>query len=434
MEHIVALVGRPNVGKSTFFNRLLERREAIVDALSGVTRDRHYGRSEWNGKSFSAIDTGGYATGSDDRFEEAIRQQVALAIEEADAIVFVVDVTTGITEGDQQIAERLRRSDKPLFLMVNKVDNPSRLPDAVAFYALGLGDYYPVSAMTGSGTGELLDDLVKGFEPRSVHPEPEIPRITVVGRPNVGKSTLINALLGEDRNIVTDLAGTTRDALEIPYKRYQQHFLLVDTAGLRKKAKVREDIEFYAAMRSVRAIAHSDVCLLMLDAIQGIESQDLSIFHLIVKNRKGVVILVNKWDLVQRDTHSAQTYKAQIKARIAPFDDVPIVFVSALSKQRIYRATQEAMAVFENRRKRIKTALLNERMLPLIEQTPPPAIKGKYIKIKYCTQLPTSTPQFAFFANLPQYFKAPYKRFLENQIREHFDFSGVPIQVYLRKK
>lgn len=434
MKNIVAIVGRPNVGKSTFFNRLLERREAIVDEMSGVTRDRHYGCSEWNGKAFSAIDTGGYVSGGGDGFEAAIRKQVVLALAEATAIVFVVDVTTGVTEADREVAELLRPVDKPVFLMVNKVDNPQRMADAVAFYALGLGDYYTVSAMTGSGTGELLDDLVKGFSAEA-HEEPDAhPRMAVVGRPNVGKSTFINALLGTDRNMVTDVAGTTRDALETPYTLYNHNFLLIDTAGLRKKAKVCEDIEFYAALRSIRAISHSDVCLLLLDARQGMQAQDLTIFHRIVSNRKAVVISVNKWDLIEKDNHSLQAYSDSIKRRIAPFDDVPLVFISAQNKQRIYRAIEKALAVFENRRRRVKTSLLNAVMGPVVEQTPPPAVKGKHVKIKYCTQLPTQTPQFAFFANLPQYVKTPYKRFLENQIRKHFNFSGVPLQIYLRKK
>ncbi len=434
MKNVVAIVGRPNVGKSTFFNRLLERREAIVDELSGVTRDRHYGCSAWNGKAFSVIDTGGYVAGSRDAFESAICEQVMLALAEACAIVFVVDVTTGVTEADREVAELLRPVDKPVFLMVNKADNPRRIADATVFYALGLGGYYTVSAMTGSGTGELLDELVKGFKAETHDELDERPSVAVVGRPNAGKSAFINALLGTDRNIVTDVAGTTRDALETPYNLYHHNFLLIDTAGLRKKAKVRADIEFYAALRSLRAISHSDVCLLLLDAQQGMQAQDLSIFRRIVENRKGVVILVNKWDLIEKDNYSLQSYSDSIKRRIAPFDDVPLVFISARHKQRIYRAIERAMAVFENRRRRIKTSRLNEVMQPVVKQTPPPAVKGKHVKIKYCTQLPTQAPQFAFFANAPQYVKEPYKRFLENQIRKHFDFSGVPLQLYLRKK
>lgn len=431
----VAIVGRPNVGKSTFFNRLIQRRQAIVDSVSGVTRDRQYGKSDWNGVEFSVIDTGGYLIGSEDIFEREIRKQVRLAIEEATAIIFMVDVNDGVTQLDKEITDWLRKTEKPTFLMVNKVDNGRKEIDAVEFYSLGFPKYYCVSGISGSGTGELLDDLVASFPEQGYMDSLEgLPRLTVIGRPNAGKSTFINALLGEDRNIVTEMAGTTRDSLETRYNRFGLDFILVDTAGMRKKAKVNEDLEFYSVMRAVRAIEHADVCLMLVDATRGFEGQDLNIFSIVEKNRKGVLILVNKWDLVKKDGNSMKKFEDQIREKMAPFNDVPILFISALTKQRIYKAVQTALTVYENRMRKVKTSELNEVMLPIIENYPPPAIKGKYIKIKYCTQLPTHAPQFAFFANLPQYIKAPYKRYVENQIRKHWDFNGVPIHVWFRKK
>ncbi|MDC6351275.1 ribosome biogenesis GTPase Der [Zeaxanthinibacter sp. PT1] len=433
MGAIVAIVGRPNVGKSTFFNRMLQRREAIVDATSGVTRDRHYGKSDWNGKEFSLIDTGGYVVGSDDVFEEAIDQQVNLAIDEADAILFMVDVETGVTGMDEEVAKLLRKVDKPIFLVINKVDNAQRNEDAVEFYSLGLGEYYTISSINGSGTGELLDALVKVL-PEGELPADDLPRFAVVGRPNAGKSSFVNALIGEERNIVTDIAGTTRDSIDTKYNQFGFDFYLVDTAGIRRKAKVREDLEFYSVMRAVRSIEYSDVCLLLLDATRGFDGQVENIFWLAQRNNKGIVILVNKWDLVDKDTHSVKEYTRMIKQRIEPFTDVPILFISALTKQRLYKAMETAVEVFQNRSKRIPTRKLNDTMLPIIERTPPPAYKGKYVKIKFCTQLPTPYPQFAFFCNLPQYVRDPYKRFLENKLREQFDFKGVPITIFMRKK
>jgi ribosome-associated GTPase engA len=434
MSAIVAIVGRPNVGKSTFFNRLIKRREAIVDAVSGVTRDRHYGKTDWNGVEFSVIDTGGYLSGSDDTFEKEINKQVSLAVEEADAIIFMVNVEDGLTGMDEQVADLLRKSRKPVLIAVNKVDSNNRLNDMHEFYALGFEYLYALSSINGSGTGELLDDLVKILPERERKEESELPRFAVIGRPNAGKSSFINALIGEERYIVTDIAGTTRDAIDTKYNRFGFEFNLVDTAGIRRKAKVKEDLEFYSVMRSIRAIEHSDVCILMLDATRGFESQDANIFWLAQRNRKGIVILVNKWDLVEKENNTAKAYEAAIRKEIEPFTDVPILFVSALNKQRIYKAIETAVAVYQNRTKRIPTRQLNEVMLPIIENYPPPAIKGKYIKIKFCTQLPTPMPQFAFFANLPQYVRDPYRRFIENKLRENFDFNGVPIDVYFRQK
>ncbi len=431
---IVAIVGRPNVGKSTFFNRLIQRREAIVDAVSGVTRDRHYGKSDWNGKSFSLIDTGGYVVGSDDIFEAEIDKQVELAIDEADVIIFMVDVTHGITGMDQEVAQLLRRSKKPYFLAVNKVDSANRQQDAVEFYALGVDQYFTISSINGSGTGDLLDAVAKALPEHSENKESELPRFAVVGRPNAGKSSFINALIGEDRFVVTDIAGTTRDSIDTQYNRFGFDFNLVDTAGIRKKSKVKEDLEFYSVMRSVRAIEHCDVVLLVFDATRGFDGQVQNIFWLAQRNNKGVVILANKWDLVEKDNTTTKEMEQYIKKQCEPFVDVPIVFMSALSKQRIFKAIETAVAVYENRSKKVKTSRLNDVMLPIIQTTPPPSIKGKYVKIKFCTQLPTPYPSFAFFANLPQYVKDPYKRFLENKLREHFDFHGVPITVYLRKK
>jgi GTP-binding protein len=436
MNNIVAIVGRPNVGKSTFFNRLIKRREAIVDSVSGVTRDRNYGKSEWNGKEFSVIDTGGYIKGSDDVFEGEIRRQVELAIDEADAIIFVVDVEEGITPMDAEVSKLLRKVTKPILLAVNKVDNAMREKDAIEFYNLGLGEYFTIASISGSGTGELLDELVKVLPelPEVSEEEAALPRFCVVGRPNAGKSSFINALIGEDRFVVTDIAGTTRDAIDTKYNRFGFEFNLVDTAGIRRKAKVKEDLEFYSVMRSVRAIEHSDVIILLIDATRGFEGQDQSIFWLAEKNRKGVVILVNKWDLIEKDTMSTRDYEAKIREELKPFTDVPILFVSALTKQRLLKALETTVQVFENRKQRIPTSKFNDFMLKLIENHPPPALKGKYVKIKYCMQLPTPTPQFVFFANLPQYVQEAYKRFLENKIRENWDFSGVPIDIYIREK
>ena len=435
MSNILAIVGRPNVGKSTLFNRLLERREAIVDSTAGVTRDRHYGKSDWNGVEFTVIDTGGYDVGSDEIFEEEIRRQVQLAVDEATSIVFMVNVEEGLTDTDQEIYQLLRKANKLLYVVVNKVDSAKELLPATEFYQLGIEKYYTLSSATGSGTGELLDDIVKDFPTTEyVDVFEGLPRITIAGRPNVGKSTLTNALLGDERNIVTDIAGTTRDSIETIYNKFGHEFILVDTAGMRKKSKVSEDLEFYSVMRSIRAIENSDVVILMIDATKGWESQDMNIFGIAQKNRKGIVILVNKWDLVEKETNTMKQFENQIREKIALFSDVPILFISALTKQRILKAVETAVEVYENRKKRIKTSKLNEIMLPIIENTPPPALKGKYIKIKYCTQLPTVTPQFAFFCNLPQYVKEPYKRFIENQLRKNFDFTGVPIEVYFRQK
>jgi len=434
MSNIVAIVGRPNVGKSTFFNRLIQRREAIVDAVSGVTRDRHYGKSDWNGKEFSLIDTGGYVLGSDDVFEAEIDKQVELAIDEADAIIFMVDVESGVTGMDEDVAELLRKVNKPVFLVVNKVDNAKRGEDAVEFYALGLGDYYTIASINGSGTGELLDALVEALPEKEETDEELLPRFAVVGRPNAGKSSFINALIGEDRYIVTDIAGTTRDAIDTKYNRFGFEFNLVDTAGIRRKAKVKEDLEFYSVMRSVRAIEHADVCLLVLDATRGFDGQVQNIFWLAERNRKGIVVLVNKWDLVEKDHKSMKDFEKAIRKQMEPFTDVPIIFISALTKQRIFKAIETAVEVYKNRTKKIKTSQLNDVLLPIIENYPPPAYKAKFVKIKYIMQLPTPQPQFAFFCNLPQYVKDAYKRFLENKLREHFDFNGVPISVYMRKK
>ncbi len=433
MGNIVAIVGRPNVGKSTFFNRLTETRQAIVNEISGVTRDRHYGRVIWNGKDFSIIDTGGYVTNSDDVFEEEIRKQVILAIEESDVVLFLVDVISGITDLDEKIAGMLRKIHKPVLLVVNKVDNSERLYDASVFFGLGLGDYYPLSSINGSGTGEMLDKLTSILV-KEEEEEEEIPKIAVVGRPNVGKSSLINALIGEDRTIVTPISGTTRDSVHTRYTKYTHDFYLVDTAGLRKKGKVKEDLEFYSVMRSVRAIEHADVCLLLLDATLGVESQDVNIFHLIERNWKGVVVLVNKWDLVDKNTMTMKQFEERIKKRFEPFVDVPVLFVSALTKQRVHKALEVVIKVYNNRKKRIATSPLNEMMQKAIEEYHPPAVKGKYIRIKYVTQLPTHAPAFAFYCNLPQYVREPYKRYLENQLRKHFDFTGVPIRVFMRKK
>jgi GTP-binding protein len=435
MANMVAIVGRPNVGKSTLFNRLTESRMAIVEESSGVTRDRHYGKANWNGFEFSVIDTGGYVRGSEDNFEGEIRRQVELAIEEASIILFVVDVTIGISHLDEAVADLLRKSKKQVFVVSNKVDNNERIPLSSEFYSLGLGEVFSISAINGSGTGELLDELVKHMEKEAPPEESDLPKLAIVGRPNVGKSSLLNALLGVERAIVTDIAGTTRDSIDTHYNQFGKDFILVDTAGIRKKARVHEDIEFYSVMRSVKAIEESNVCLLMIDAQVGIEAQEMSIFRLIEKNRKGLVIVVNKWDLVEsKHSKSTTEYEEYIKKMTAPFIDVPVVFTSATTKQRILKAVEVALQVNENRKRKISTSKLNEVMQTEIENYPPPAIKGKYIKIKYMQQLPTFAPSFAFFCNLPQYVNEPYKRYLENKLREHFEFSGVPIQVFMRKK
>jgi GTP-binding protein len=434
MSKIVAIVGRPNVGKSTLFNRLTETREAIVDEVSGVTRDRNYGKANWNGVDFSVIDTGGYVENSDDVFEEEINKQVLLAIEEADVIMFMTDVTCGIHELDASVASMLRRVNKKVFLVVNKVDNNERYIDATEFYSLGLGDYFPISSVSGSGTGDLLDAVVKVLPEEKPEEETELPRVAIVGRPNVGKSSLVNSLLGEERNIVTPIAGTTRDSIYTRFNKYNHDFLLVDTAGLRKKGKVSEDIEFYSVMRAVKTIENSDVCLLLIDATRGIEAQDINILSLIQKNSKGLIILVNKWDLIEKDTKTTIRFEEEIRNKTAPFTDYHILFISAINKQRIHKILELVEKVHANRTRKIPTPKLNEVMLEAIRITPPPSLKGKYIRIKYVTQLPTYTPTFAFFCNLPQYVKEPYRRYLENRMREHFEFTGVPIKIFFRKK
>ncbi|MGB0998780.1 MAG: ribosome biogenesis GTPase Der [Flavobacteriales bacterium] len=434
MSNIVAIVGRPNVGKSTLFNRLTQTRQAIVDEFSGVTRDRHYGKSEWNGMVFSLIDTGGYVQGSEDIFESEIRKQVDLAIDEAQLILFVVDVTAGVVDLDTAVSRMLRKIDKPVLLVVNKVDNGQRLIEANEFYSLGMDEFFPLSSINGSGTGELLDEITKLLPKDLDVLDSELPRVTLIGRPNVGKSSFLNALIGKEKNIVTDIAGTTRDSLDVEYNMYGHNFILVDTAGIRRKSKVAEDLEFYSVMRSIRAIENSDICLVMLDASRTLDAQDISIFHLAERNEKGVVVLVNKWDLVEKETNTIRDYENMIRKRLAPFTDFPILFISALTKQRIHKAIQEVLATYERKNTKIPTSQLNDFFLPIIQRYPPPAIKGKYIRIKYVTQLPTSVPSFAFFCNLPQYIKEPYKRFLENKLRANFDFSGVPIRLFFRKK
>lgn len=432
---LVAIVGRPNVGKSTLFNRLVGHRQAIVDETAGTTRDRHYGKTDWNGKEFSIIDTGGYAVNTDDIFEDDIRHQVMLAIDEADLILFMVEVKTGITDLDMMMADVLRRSGKKVIVVCNKVDNYDLIYQSHEFYSLGLGDPYCISSMSGSGTGDLMDEILKQLpEDTKAEEFDDLPRITIVGRPNVGKSSLTNALLGEERNIVTNIAGTTRDSIHTRYNKYGMDFYLVDTAGMRKKGKEMEDLEFYSVMRSIRAIENSDVCILMLDAQQGLESQDLNIHNLIVRNRKGCVIVVNKWDLIEKENNTMKEWKEFLEKKLAPFNDIPIIFTSVLNKQRILEVLQQAIRVYNSRKRRIPTSELNGYILPVIEDYPPASTKGKYIRIKYATQLPTPTPQFAFFVNLPQYIKESYRRYLENKLREQWDFSGVPIQIYFRQK
>ena len=435
MSNIVAIVGRPNVGKSTLFNRLTESRQAIVDQTSGVTRDRQYGKSDWNGKHFSIIDTGGYVMGGDDEFEIEIRKQVQLAVDEADIILFLVDAREGLTPMDEDVASMLRKCTKKVLLVANKVDNAKEMDNLAEFYALGLGDPYPIAGISGSGTGDLLDVVVEDFSEGEADQADTLPRIAVVGRPNVGKSSFINFITGQERNIVTPIAGTTRDSIYTRYNMFGFDFNFVDTAGLRKKSKVSEDLEFYSVMRSVRAIENSDVCILMLDASQGLEVQDLNIFSLIQRNNKGVVIVVNKWDLIEKDNKTHKQFEDLIRSRISPFEDVSIVFTSVLNKQRVFKVLETAKQVYESRSRRISTSELNDKLLPIVkEQNPPPAVKGKWIKIKYVTQLPTPYPQFVFFCNLPQYIRDPYKRFVENRLREMWDFHGVPISIYFREK
>jgi GTP-binding protein len=436
MGNIIAIVGRPNVGKSTLFNRLTESSRAIVKEVSGVTRDRIYGRGEWNGIPFSVIDTGGYVHGSDDIFEGEIRKQVEIAIEEATVILFVVDVTTGIVDLDETVAEMLRKSNKKVLVIGNKVDSNDRIGLSSEFWSFGLGEVFDLSAANGHGTGEILDEAVKYFEKEDPRGEEEdaLPKIAVIGKPNVGKSSFINALTGEDRNIVTNISGTTRDSIDTRFKAFGFDFMLIDTAGIRKKSKVNEDIEYYSVLRSVRTIENADVCIFMIDATEGIQKQDLTIYYMAEKNHKGVVVLVNKWDLVEKDTMTAVEYERKLKEQLAPFNDVAVVFTSAITKQRIHKALEKAMETYENRIRKISTSELNDVMLPIIDGNPPPSSKGKYVKIKYVQQLPTHAPAFAFFCNLPQYVPDSYKRFLENRLREMYNFQGVPIRIFFRKK
>lgn len=434
MGNIVAIVGRPNVGKSTFFNRMIGERQAIIDDTAGVTRDRQYGTTDWNGKTFTVVDTGGFVLSSDDVFESAIRSQVKIAIEEAAVIVFMVDVLTGVTDLDEEVAQMLRQTEKPVFLVVNKVDNHTRMMEANEFWSLGFDSTFFVSSLTGSGTGDLLDAVAEHIE----NEEPvqsELPKFAIVGQPNVGKSSLTNALLGEERNIVTEIAGTTRDSIHTVYNKFGKEFLLIDTAGIRKKAKVHENLEFYSVMRAIKAIEEADICILMIDAQTGMEAQDMSIFRLAQRRKKGIVILVNKWDLVDnKETNTARDFEKTIKEKIAPFTDVPILFISTLEKQRIFRAVEAALEVNENRGRRIKTSELNDKILPEIERTPPPAHRGHFIKIKYITQLPTPYPAFIFFCNHPKHVKESYRQFLENRLRDHFAFTGTPIAIFFRQK
>lgn len=432
-NNIVAVVGRPNVGKSTLYNRLIGERQAIIDDISGVTRDRQYGSSYWNGKTFTVVDTGGFVKHSEDIFEAAIRSQVQIAIEEAKVIVFMVDVTTGITDLDEEVAAMLRRTDKPVYLAVNKVDNHSRMMEANEFWSLGFENTYFLSSLTGSGSGDLLDAVVEHIEEQEEEPS-KLPRFAIVGQPNVGKSSFTNALLGEERNIVTDIAGTTRDSIHSKYEKFDKEFLLIDTAGMRKKSRVHEDLEFYSVMRAIKAIEEADVCLLMIDAQTGMETQDMSIFRLAQRRNKGIVLLVNKWDLVEKETNTARDYEKELRERISPFSDVPILFISVVDKQRIFQAVEAGLQVYENRSRKIKTSKLNEVLLEAIERYPPPSHRGRFVKIKYVTQLPTYYPAFAFFCNNPKHVKDNYRYYLENQLRKSFDFSGVPIGVFFRKK
>lgn len=434
MGFTVAIVGRPNVGKSTLFNRLIGQRASIVDDISGVTRDRKYGMSVWNGKTFNVIDTGGFVSNSDDVFEKAIREQVVIAIEEASLIVFVVDVLTGITDLDDNMATLLRRSDKAVIVAVNKVDNNRRQLDAAEFYSLGFEETYFISSINGTGSGELLDAVTAHIAEEEEEEAAELPRFAIIGQPNVGKSSLLNALIGETRNIVTDIAGTTRDATHTHYNLYQKEFLLIDTAGIRKKAKVHENLEFYSVMRAIKAMDEADVCILVIDAQTGVEAQDMSIFRLAVKKKKGIVILINKWDLIEKDSNTINEFERKVLEKFAPFTDLPVIFISALYKQRIFKAIETAIDVYERRSTKIPTSQLNEVMLQAIERHAPPAIKGRYVKIKYVTQLPTYSPAFAFFCNSPRYIKQPYKNYLENQLRQHFNLTGVPISLFFRKK
>lgn len=431
---VLAIVGRPNVGKSTLFNRFTESRDAIVAPIAGVTRDRHYGRAIWKERTFSVIDTGGYTSGTDDVFEKEIRRQVEIAIEEATVVLFIVDVDTGLTDYDLTIADMLRKCKKRIVVAANKVDSYDKIPQASEFYSLGLGEIFCISSANGSQTGDLLDEIVDKFPPEVEREDPELPRIAVVGRPNVGKSSLINTLTGMERNIVTDISGTTRDSINTHYNAFGFEFMLVDTAGIRKRAKVHEDVEFYSTLRSMRSIEESDVCILMIDATQGFEKQDQNIFYNIAENHKGIVVVINKWDLIEKDTNTMLAFQRQIEEKIAPFTDVPIVFTSVVEKQRIHKAVETAIEVHKRRIQKVPTSILNEVFQEVFQNYPPPAIKGKFIKIKYVMQLPTHTPAFAFYANLPQYIKEPYKRYLENQLREHFDFEGVPIRIFFRKK
>jgi GTP-binding protein len=433
MSNLLAIVGRPNVGKSTIYNRLIGERQAIIDDTSGVTRDRQYGTSEWNGKRFTVVDTGGFVKNSDDIFEAAIRSQVRIAIDEATAIIFMVDVTTGVTDLDEQVAKMLRKTDKPVFLVVNKVDNHARMLEANEFWSLGFENTFFVSSLTGSGTGDLLDGITEVLEEEE-EVVSDLPKMAIVGQPNVGKSSFTNALLGEDRNIVTEIAGTTRDSIHTKYSKFDKEFLLIDTAGIRKKSRVHENLEFYSVMRAIRAIEEADVCILMIDAQTGVESQDMSILRLAQRRNKGVVILVNKWDLIEKETNTARDYEKDLREKIAPFSDVPILFISALEKQRIFKAIELALEVYENRNRKIKTSKLNEVMLEAIERYPPPSHRGRFVKIKYVSQLPTYFPAFAFFCNNPKHVKENYKNYLENQLRKHFNFTGVPISIFFRKK
>ncbi len=435
MANIVAIVGRPNVGKSTLFNRLTEQRQAIMDNQSGVTRDRHYGTAEWNGVYFTVIDTGGYVVGSEDVFEESIREQVEIAIQESTVLLFMVDTQTGITGLDEDFANVLRRSNKPVYIVANKAESAERSQSAAEFYGLGLGDPYPISSMTGSGTGDLLDEVVKQFQGPGVEdPDAGVPKIAILGRPNVGKSSFLNVLTGQERSIVTDIAGTTRDAINTRYKAYGKDFILTDTAGIRRKARVQDNIEFYSTLRSIKAMEDSDVCIVMLDATRGLEAQDLNIIGQAVKAKKGVVIMVNKWDAVEKDHRTADVLRKEMIQRMMPIDYVPIIFASVHEKQRIFQVMEKAMEVYENRSKKITTSKLNDALQPEIEKLPPPSLKGKMIRIKYMLQVPTPSPTFVFFCNLPQYVQESYQRFLENRIRDHFDFTGVPITLFFRQK